>query len=173
MKSVMTSMHRTVGAVLAAGLLSMVSAGAALASPLNQAIAVAEQQFGGQAFDAEFFRENGQRRAEVELLSGSEIVEVLFDADTGAILDVDTYGNQRRIDRAAAALSLAKISLLDATGIARKAVGRGQILEAELRVTANPNANGKRYIVDVRNKQGEFEVIINSRTGKVIRVIRD
>lgn len=173
MKAEIGSTNRTVGAALAVGLAFMVSAGAAVASPLNQAIAAAEQQFGGQAFEAEFFREAGQRRAEVELLSNGQIVEVLFDADTGAIVEVDTYSNQRRIDRAAAALGRAEISLLDAARIARNTVGRGQILEAELRVTANQNANGKRYIVDVRNKQGDFEVIINSRTGSVIRIIRD
>lgn len=49
----------------------------------------------------------------------------------------------------------------------------GQIVEAELLVAGNQNANGKRYIVDIRNQEGEFEVIVNSRDGRVMRIVRD
>ncbi len=131
---------------LAALLLAGFSA-PALASPFNKAIAAAERQFGGEAFEAELYREDGRTYVEVEVLSGNQIVEALFLA-RGA-------------------------QLIEAVRIARGALGATRILEAELRITGNAQRNGKRFVVDVRNGDGEFDVVINSQNGRVLRVIED
>ena len=164
---------RSAVVALMAGLVLLLGTGSALATPLTRAAVAAEQQFGGQVFAAELYREDGKRLVEVELLSGGQIVEVVLNADSGRFLESDTYGSQRRVGRAMAALDVAQISLSQAIRAARGAVGRGQILEAELLVAGNQNTNGKRYIVDIRNQQGEFEVIVNSRDGRVMRIVRD
>lgn len=158
---------------LAAAALFLFSSGAALASPLIKAIEAAEQQFGALAFEAEFFRERGQRLVEVELLSGNQIIEVIYNADSLQVIETDTYNNRRRVNLVTAALSQAQISLSDAARRARKAINGGQILEAALRVTANQNANGKRYVVELRKQQREFDVIVNSQDGDIVRIIRD
>ena len=161
------------GMVLATGVLFITNSVTAMASSLQTVISDAEQLFGGQAFVAEAYREGGKRIVEVEVLSGNQIVEAVFDARSGVLIESEVYGNPRRIDRVSQALDNTKISLKRAAKKAEKAIGPGEVLEAELKVKRQKLKNGKRYVVEFRNEDGVFEVIVNSRNGKVVRIRRD
>lgn len=145
----------------------------ALASPIQDAIAAAEQQFGGQAFVAERYREDGRTFVEVEVLSGNRIVEAEYLVGSGQFVDSDTYGTKRRVARIRAALQRSQLSLADAAQIAEDAVGPGRVMEAKLRVTRQAKRNGKRFVVEVRNGDGEFDVVVNSGNGRVLRIRPD
>ena len=166
------SPHRMVAGIFAATLMAGMSA-PALATPLIDAITAAEQQFGGEAFEAERYREDGRTRIEVEVLSGNQIVEVLFNGRATRVLDVDTSNNRRKVARVSAALERADLSLAEATEIAEDAIGPGQVREAELRVSRDAERNGKRFVIEVRNDDGLFDAVVNSRNGRVIRIRPD
>ena len=168
----MTSTGKTAVAGLAAALVML--SGPALASSFTDAIVAAEQQFGGEAFKAERYREDGRSFVEVEVLSGNQLVEVYVRADNLRIVDSDTYGSPRRVARVAAALERASLSLVEAAELAKDALGRGQLREAKVQVTQQENRNGRRFIVELRNSDDEyFDVVLNSRRGDVIRITRD
>lgn len=145
----------------------------AFASPIKNAIATAESQFGGQAFVAERYRAGGRGYVEVEVLSGNRIVEAEYDVRSGQIMDAETYGNKRRVARIAAALERSRLSLADAAQIAEDAIGPGNVREAKLRISRQAERNGKRFVVELRNNEGEFGVVVNSRNGRVLRIRPD
>ena len=173
MKSPNTTSPRSAVTALCATLLLAGFSGPALASPLQNAIAAAEQQFGGEAFEAERYREGGRTYIEVEVLSGNQIVEAEFRGNGNRLIDAETYGNPRRIARLGAALDRAELSLAEAVQIAEDAIGPGRVEEAKLRITRKPQRNGTRFIVEVRTEDGLFDVVINSRNGRVIRIRPD
>ena len=155
------------------GLLLAALATPAAASSIRDAITAAEQQFGGQAFEVESYRENGRAYIEVEVLSGNRIIEAEYSVGSGQLKDAETYGNPRRVARIASALDRSNLSLADAAQIAEDAIGPGKVLEAKLRITRQPQRNGKRFLVELRNDEGEFDVVVNSRNGRVLRIRRD
>lgn len=140
---------------------------AASAQSLRSIVEDAEFTFGGVAYDA--YLEDGT--VEVELLSGRQIVEVLFDLRTGRLLETDEYENRRRVQRVRQAIARSRISLLDAIDAAEAAVGRGKVLEAEL--TVRGRARGRRYVIDIETRDGTFDIIVNARSGRIIRVLED
>ena len=148
----------------------------AAATPISNAIATAEQQFGGEAYTAERYRENGRTFYEVEVLVGNQIVEAVLSGNGRRVIETDTYGSKRRVARAEAALERAGLSLQDAVAIAENTLGpegiRG-IREAEIRLSGDPDRNGSRFIVELRNADGLFDVVVNSRNGRVIRIRPD
>lgn len=160
-------MKKTIlSSVFAMGLLC-VAAGPALAASLPSIIEDAEQTFGGEAFDAETYL----RRSEVDVLSGNEIIEAVYDAETGELIFSEVYGSRRLVERVAAALDQAVLSLLDAIEVAEDAVGPGEILEAALSISRR--RSGKIFVVDIRTDGGVFDVFVDSATGEIVRVIRD
>ena len=152
---------------------SLLASGVAVASPLADAVALAEQQFAGEAFEAELYREDGRRIVEVEVLSGNLIVEAVYNANTGALIDSDTYGSQRRVNRIRRALNRAEISLIDAIEIAAARLRPGRATEAELDIRRNPRRNGRRFEVEYISQGEEFDVYINSRSGRVVKIEED
>ena len=160
--------------VLATGLLASGIAGAATPLTFVGAIAAAESQFGGEAFEAERYRENGRPRIEVEVLSGGEIYEAVFDVRTGRLVDWERYVQPRRASQVAAALQRARLSLIQATRRALQAKGPGAgVVEADLLLSPNAQTNGRRYEVDVRTRDGVFEVIVDALNGRIVRISRD
>lgn len=153
--------------------LFLLGSGAVLASPLITAIELAEQQYGGRAFEAEIFREDGQRVVEIELLRNNQILEIVYDADTLQVIETENYNWRRRINRATAAVAVAQIPLADAARRARRGLNGGWITEVKLRVTGNESANGRRYTVEIRKDRRDFDVIVNALNGSVVRIIRD
>lgn len=169
------SRRRRVGPIAgaAAALLLAGAATPVLASPLKDAIVAAERQFGGQAFEAERYREDGRAYVEVEVLVGNRIVEAEYRVGNGQLQDAETYGTPRRVARIAAALDRSRLSLAEAAQIAEDAAGPGNVREAKLRITRQADRTGKRFIVEVRNDEGVFDVVVNSRNGRVIRIRPD
>ena len=153
--------------VLAASLLLVLSAGAAFADSLTEIIASAESNFAGVAYEAG----SVGAFAEVQLLSGDSLIEAIYDAESGALLDSDTFGSPRLVQRVATAVDTAVISLADAIAAAEDAVGPGEVLEALLLVSRRNS--GRRYLVDIRTDAGIFDVIVDSQNGNIIRIIRD
>lgn len=161
-------------------LLSMIAAflmvglsGQAMAGPLQDAVAAAEQQLGGEAYAAERYRDGGDVLVEVSLLSGDQIIEALFVADGNQLIEIDTFSGAGRVKRVGDALDRANLTLTEAAQIARNAVGSGGVVEAFLRIARKERVNGQRYFVEVRNPTGLYEVIVNSRTGAVISIRND
>lgn len=144
-----------------------------LASPINDAIDKSELRFGGEAFQAELYRENGRLFVEVEVLAGNRIIEVEYDVRTGRITDSEAYRSNRRVARVAAALERSRLTLYEAVQIADNAAGPGNVREAKLRLSRQAKRNGKRFIVELRNEEGLFDVILNSRDGRVVRIRPD
>lgn len=158
---------RILQSVLATSLLLVASFGTALASSLDPAIEAAEQTFNGEAFSASAVG----RFVDVEVLSGNQVVEALYDAETVQLAASEIYGSPRRVQRVQAAVDQAVLSLVDAIAAAEAAVGPGDVLEAELLLSRrNP---GSRYLVDIRTADGIFDVVVDSATGQIIRIVRD
>lgn len=154
--------------VITSTLLFALSAGAASADDsLQDFIAAAEATFGGEAYEAGRIGSF----AEVQVLSNGELIEALYDGETGALLDSDAFGSPRFVQRIATALDTAAITLPEAITAAENAVGGGEVLEALLQV--GRRNSGRRFIVDIRTESGIFDVIVDSATGNVIRIIRD
>ena len=170
-----TTVRRRPGLVAGAlaPLLLLGAASPALASPLKNAIIKAEQQFGGEAFLAERYREDGRTYIEVELLVGNRIVEAEYSVRSGQFNDAETYGTQRRVARIRAALNRAQLSLADAAQIAEDAVGPGTVQEAKLQIARKAKRNGTRFVVEVDTREDDFDVIMASRTGRVLRIRPD
>lgn len=160
---------------VAAALLStgLLASGVASAMTLADAVRAAESQFGGEAFEAEIYRENRRDYIEVEVLSGGEIYEVEFDAADGRLIDWERYNQPRLARQVAAALQRARTTLVGAIEAAQRAKGPGQVFDAEILLSRNASRNGGRYEVYIRTSDGVFEVIINAQNGRVIRVDRD
>ena len=55
---------------------------------LGQAIAIAEKETGGKAFDAGFDSEDGTMTLEIEVLKDKNVSKVRIDPDTGKVLKV-------------------------------------------------------------------------------------
>jgi uncharacterized membrane protein YkoI len=161
-------------AILATGLFASGLAHASGPMTFLGAITAAESQFGGEAFEAERYREDGRSYYEVEVLSGGEIFEAVFDARSGRLIEWERYDQPRRAQRVDAALQRARLSLLQASRRALRAKGPGaSVVEAEIRLSSNRQRNGTRFEVDVRNRDGVFEIIINALNGRVMRISRD
>ncbi|WP_139559506.1 PepSY domain-containing protein [Methylotetracoccus oryzae] len=158
---------RTFPSIVATVLLLVLGSGAAMAQPLQDFIATAESAFGGRAFVAERYN----RYVEVQLLSGNQLIEAEYDRITGQLVDSDAFGSPRRVQRVTARLNRATLSLGDAIDAAQRAVGSGEVLEAELRVSGRNR--GRRFIVEIRTNAGVYDVIVASATGRIIRVLRD
>lgn len=156
-----------------AALLLLGAASPALASPIKNAIIKAERQFGGEAFEAERYREDGQTYIEVELLVGNRILEVEYSVRSGQFYDAEFYGTQRRVARIRAAVQRAQLSLADAAQIAEDAVGPGTVHEVELRIARKVKRNGTRFVAEVYTRDDEYDVIMASRTGRVLRIRPD
>lgn len=159
--------NRLFGILLATSLLLGVGPGTALASSLQSTIETAEQAFGGEAFSAEAIG----RFADIEMLSGNQLISALYDAETGQLIDSEVYGSPRRLQKVSAALDRAVLSLVEAIEAAEGAVGPGEVLEAALLL--GRRNGGRQFIVDIRTDEGIFDVIVNSITGQVVRIIRD
>jgi uncharacterized membrane protein YkoI len=136
-------------------------------------IMLAESQFNGEAFKAERYREGQRILYEVYVLSGNSIYEVVVNANRGRVIDWDRYDNRRWSARVSAALDRAQISLIDAVEIAREAVPGSNPIEAKLRVNNNPDRNGTRFLVETREGPELYDVVINSRNGRVVKIDRD
>ena len=87
-----TKQVRTAITGLCAALFMAGSAAPVLASSLQDAIKAAEMNFGGKAFEAERYREDGSTYVDVELLSGNQIIEAEFLADGSQLTDVEVFG---------------------------------------------------------------------------------
>jgi uncharacterized membrane protein YkoI len=161
-------------AALATWLLTSGFANASTRITFSEAIAAAESQFGGEAFEAERYREDGRSFFEIEVLSGGEIYEAVFDARTGSLIEWERYNQPRRASRVADALQRARLSLTQATRRALRAKGPGaRVVEAEILLSSDRQRNGRRYEVDVRTGDGVFEVVVNARNGRIVRISRD
>jgi len=158
---------RTFRSIVPTVLLLVLGSGAAMAQSLQDFIATAESTFGGRAFVAERYN----RYVEVQVLSGNQLIEAEYDRNTGRLIDSDAFGRPRRVQRVAANLARATVPLGDAIDAAQRAVGSGEVLEAELRLSGMNR--GRRYIIEIRTRDGLFDVVVNSATGRVVRVIRD
>ena len=152
---------------VATGLLAVLSSGTAFAQSLESFIDTAESTFGGEAFIAEKFG----RFAEIQLVSGNQLVEALYDTNTGQLIESDIIPSSRLVQRFANALDIAVITLSDAIDAAEAAVGGGDVLEAALLV--GRRNSGRRFLVDIRTDSGVFDVLVDSANGNIIRVIRD
>jgi len=152
---------------IAVVLLFLIGSGAALAQSLESFIEAAEATFGGEAYEA------GRvgSFAEVTLLSGNQLIEALYNANSGQLLDSEAFGSSRLVQRIAAALDTAVLTLPEAIEAAEDAVGPGEVLEAALLVSRRNS--GRLFLVDIRTDDGIFDVIVDSATGRIIRVIRD
>lgn len=150
-----------------AGLLLVLGSGATLAQSLEAIIDNAETTFGGEAFEA------GRvgSFAEVQVLSGGQLIEAVYDFDTGQLLDSDNFGSPRLVQRIAAALDTAVLSLDEAIAAAEAAVASDDVLEALLLVSRR--GAGRRFLIDIRTNDGVFDVIVDSQTGAILRIIRD
>jgi uncharacterized membrane protein YkoI len=137
------------------------------AASLQEIITVAEQQFDGVAFTAERYTRARKRFYDVELLRGRQIIEAVFDANTGNLLESEIYSSPRRSVRVSVALNRANISLLQAIDIAEKRVSNSRAIEAEIRLSH------AQYLIEVRAGTQLYEVVINSMSGRVIRVNLD
>lgn len=157
----------TFRSVVATALLLVLGSGAAVAQSLQDFIATAESAFGGRAFWAERY----SRYVEVQLLSGNQLIEAEYDPLTGRLIDSDVFGGPRRVQRVAASLNRATLPLGDAIDAAQRAVGSGEVLEAELRLSGTNR--GRHYIVEIRTSDGIFDVVVASATGRIVRVFRD
>ncbi len=165
-------LRAAIGGLCATLLLTLFSA-PAMASSLRDAIKAAERDFGGEAFEAELYREDGDWYVDVELLSGNQIIEAEFLAEGSQLMDIDVYNNERKVNRAKRALKRAKISLSKAIRVAEKEVGSGQVREAELQIRRQADRSGRRFIVEMRDDGSWYDVVVNARSGKVVRVKRD
>jgi len=134
------------------------------AASLQEIITVAEQQFEGVAFTAEIYTRASKRVYDVELLSGRRIVEAVFDAKTGNLLESEFYSSPRRSVRVSVALKRADISLLQAIDIAEKRVSNSKVKEGEISLRNN------QYLIEVRAGSLLYDVVIHSKSGRVIRV---
>lgn len=162
-------------AILATGLFA---SGVANAFTLKDAVMEAQMTVGGEAFDAEAYREGRQDYFEVEVLSGNEIYEVVFDAN-GKMIEKEVYKQPKRAQRVAAALERANLTLIEAKERALQAKSPAlqgsspeEVIDAEIVLNRNPNRNGQRFEVYVRTPDGVFEVIVNARNGRIIRIER-
>lgn len=70
-------------------------------------------------------------------------------------------------DPLAAPATITYISKLRAEQIALKAVGGGSVLLAVLETADYP----VHWSIDIANRRGEFEVWVDARTGKVLKII--
>ncbi len=160
-------MTRGITNALLVGSLMVLGAATASAQSLDSFIDAAEATFGGEAYEAGRIG----NFAEVQLLSGNQLVEVLYNAQTGQLLDSESFGSPRLVGRVATALDTAVIPLSEAIAAAEQAVGPGEVLEAVLLITRR--SSGRAYLVDIRTDSGIFDVIVSSANGQIIRVLRD
>jgi uncharacterized membrane protein YkoI len=136
-------------------------------------IILAESAFNGEAFKAERYRQGQRVFYEVYVLSGNSIYEVVVNANRGNVVEWDRYNQKRRATRVSAALNNAQFSLIDAVEIAQEALPGSNAIEAKLRLSNNPNRNGKRFLVETRDGPELYDVVINSRNGRVVKIDRD
>lgn len=153
--------------IIATVLLLVLGTGAATAQSLQEFIATAESSFGGRVYAAERYNSF----VEVQLLSGNQLIEAEYDRLSGRLVDSDVFGSPRRVQRVGASLVRATLPLADAIDAAQRAVGPGEVLEAELQLSGRNG--GERYIIEVRTAGGIFDVVVASTTGQIVRVIRD
>jgi uncharacterized membrane protein YkoI len=156
-----------IASLLAGIALSVFAAVSASADSLESLIESAEATFGGEAYAAGSIG----GFAEVQLLSGDRLIEALYNAETGQLVDSETFGSGRIVQRVATALDVAVLSLVDAITAAQDAAGPGDVLEADLLISRRNS--GRRFLVDLRTDDGIFDVIVDSQTGRIIRIIRD
>ncbi len=159
---------------LATTLLASGLANASTPMTFIEAITAAESQFGGEAFDAERYTQGGRDYFEIDVLSSREIYEAEFDAQTGRLIDWDSYNRPRRARYIAAALKRARLPLMEAIFTALEAKGPGATaIDADILLSRDRRRNGRRYEVDVRTDDGVFEVVINALNGRIVRISRD
>ncbi len=159
--------NKTFGSIIATGLLFALSSGVAMAQSLGSFIEAAEATFGGEAYEAGRIG----NFAEVQLVSGDQLIETLYNAETGQLIDSEAFGSSRLVARVANALDRAVLTLEEAIEAAEAAVGGGDVLEAALLV--GRRNSGRAFLVDIRTDSGIFDVIVDSATGNIIRIIRD
>ena len=158
---------RTFRSIIATVLLLSLGIGAAMAQSVQDFVATAESAFGGRAYAVERYN----LYIEGQLLSGNQLIEAEYEPRTGRLIDSEVIGGPRAVQRVAASLNLATLSIGDAIDAAQRAVGPGEVLEAALRLSGTNR--GRQFIIEIRTSEGIFDVIVASRTGRIIRVIRD
>ncbi len=136
-----------------------------LAESLENIVAVAESAFDGEACLA--FRDGA--RVEVELVCGAHLVEVVYDADSGELLDSQVVAGSRRCRRSARALSRSVLSLLDAIDLAKRALGPGEVLWAALATTAGDREH--YFDIHLRTADASYDVHIDPNMGRLLRVV--
>lgn len=157
---------RVFGSAVVAAALMVFGAGAAKAQSMQDVIAAAQAQLGGEAFDAERIGS----LAEVELVNNGRIIEGVFDYQTSRLVDSETYNNSRRASNAQSALNRATLTLPEAIDAAL-AASPGDVLDAGL-VISGRNA-GRQFIVDIRTATGIVDVFVDASNGRIIRIVRD
>jgi uncharacterized membrane protein YkoI len=158
---------RSFPTALMAGLVMILASAPAAAASLESIIEEAELTFAATVYDADLYR----GFAEVELLSNDGLIEAVFDRETGQLIESELYGTPRRTQRVARAVERAELSILDAIAAATAAVGPGDVLEADLIVSGR--RSGRVFMVDVRTAEGDFDVAVSARNGRILRVISD
>ncbi|WP_227429792.1 PepSY domain-containing protein [Psychrobacter sp. I-STPA6b] len=131
---------------------------------IEQAIAVAQQNFNGELSSIEFDYDDTTRKGvyEIKLVSTTTKMELKVDANTGNVLE----HKQERLDRDDKVkydrLKQSTISLSDAI---KRAKQRGHVIEAEFDIE-----NGQAvYEIEVLQGQQKRKVVINTMTGQFIR----
>lgn len=158
---------RKFAAAVAATASMLFAAAPAAAQSLTSVIAAAQAQLGGEVYDAS----RVGNLAEVELLSNGRLIDAILVLETGELIASESFGTGRRAAQVGTALNRAALTLPEAIDAALEAVGPGDVLEAELRVTGQQS--GRQFIVDVRTGSGLFDVIVDAANGRIIRIVRD
>lgn len=158
---------RKLAAAVAATAALLLGAGHASAQSLSAVISAAQAQFGGEAYDAT----RVGSLAQIELLSNGRLVEAILEFETGQIVSSEFYGSGRRATQVGTALNRAVLTLPEAIQAGLQAVGPGDVVDAELRVTGNQS--GRQFVVDIRTASGLFDVTIDAADGRIIRIVRD
>jgi uncharacterized membrane protein YkoI len=159
-------------AALAAATSLAVPAAAQITRPkvaLAEAVATAERELGARAYDAEFDLEQGRMVYEIELVKDGRPVEVLVDAQTGAVVRQTRPLRARLpiIGENLKAAQSAPRTLTETIAMVEEAT-KGRVAEIGLE-----RRGGRHYYEMELVGAQDREVLVDLRTGAIMPLIGD
>ena len=131
---------------------------------VSQAIAIAEQYAGGKANQAQFTSKRGQSFFEVEVISGTKIMDVQVDAHSGTVIGSKEDKPDSDKDEIEANALNTPVSLLQAIDTAEQQVG-GKVRKVELEHERSTLV----YDMEVINGIKVMDVTVDAHSGAVLR----
>lgn len=138
---------------------------------IAQAIAAAEQQTGGRAMKVDIQKDNGAYLYEVKTVSKDKVAEVFIDPTSGQVVRTEDEGLIAKVFDREDQDEFAKLTGSSATLAAAIATAEQHTSGKAIEASFDNEDGTMRFEVEVAKDNAMHKVMIDSASGKVVKVL--